>query len=155
MHHQIKILTSKEQSSGFLDVYKYIPSYMCRHSIFQMLNCLRRGNVRTLQFKPRQNFVKTPLWKMKVNDLAGEYDTSANTISTWKKHTDKYVKEAGQISSKRKQNITSPYKDVELALLYWLKEMGSRDVPPPFTNEILRAKANRFVPFLTRFFNLA
>ena len=36
----------------------------------------------------------------------------------------------------------SPYKDVELALLYWLKEMRSRDIPPPpLSKEILWAKA--------------
>ena len=46
------------------------------------------------------------------------------------KNADKSLEEAGQIS--RKQNVTSPYKDVKIALLYWLKEMRSRDVPPPF-----------------------
>ena len=61
--------------------------------------------------------------KIKVNDLTAKYDIPANKISTWKKHADKYLKEVGQISSKEKQNITSPYTDVELALLYCLKEM--------------------------------
>ena len=79
--------------------------------------------------------------------MAAEYDTPANTITTLKKHTDKYLKEGGQISSKRKQNITYLYKDVKLALLYWLKEMRSRDVTPPLMKEILQAKANRFAPF--------
>ena len=51
--------------------------------------------------------------KIKVNDLAAEYDVPANTVSTWKKHTDKYLKEAGQMSSKGKRNITSPYKDIK------------------------------------------
>ena len=61
------------------------------------------------------------------------HDTPANTITTLKKkHTDKYLKEAGQISSKWKQNITYLYKDVKLALLYWLKEMRSRGVNTPF-----------------------
>ena len=35
-----------------------------------------------------------------------------------KKNTDKYLKEADQISCKRKQNETFPYKDVKVALLY-------------------------------------
>ena len=73
MYDQIKIVTSKEQSSGFLDLYKYIPSYMYRNSIFQMPKCLRRGNSRILQFKPRQKFCKTSLSKITVNDLAAEY----------------------------------------------------------------------------------
>ena len=77
--------------------------------------------------------------------MAAKYDIPANTISTWKKNADKYFKDAGKISNKRKWNITSPYKDVELALLYWLKGMRSRDVPLPLTKEILRSKANRIV----------
>ena len=86
-YDQIKILTSKEQSCGFSGVYKYVPSYMYRHSIFQMPKCLRRGNARTLQFKPRQKFWWKHLYqKIKFNNLSAKYDIPANTISTWKKN---------------------------------------------------------------------
>ena len=47
-------------------------------------------------------FQKHLYQKIKVNDLAAEYDIAANTIFTWKKHADIYLKEAGQISSKRR-----------------------------------------------------
>ena len=59
------------------------------------------------------------------------------------KHAEKYFKVGGHLNQERKRMYASPYKDVKLALLYWLKEMKSRDVPLPLTKEILEAKANR------------
>ena len=38
----------------------------------------------------------------------------------------------------------SKYQDVELALLYWLKDMRSKDVPPPITLTLLRGKAEKY-----------
>ena len=147
-YDQIKILTSKDQASGFLDTYKYIPFYMYRNSIFQMPKCLRRGNARIIQFIPGQKFCESISIKklmLMIWLLSMIYQLIQYLLG--KKHADKYLQKAGQISGKRKQNITSPYKDVKLALLHWLKGKRSRDVPPPLTKEILRAKANRFVPF--------
>ena len=37
----------------------------------------------------------------------------------------------------------SKYKDIELALLYWIKDMRSRDQPPPLSKGILKAKAEQ------------
>ena len=85
MYDQIKILTLKEQSNGFLDVYIYIPSYMYRHSTFQMPKSLRRGNARPdpLTIQTKAEILQKHLYqKIKVNDLAAEYDIPANTIST-------------------------------------------------------------------------
>ena len=78
-----------------------------------------------------------------INELVAEYNIPASTIFTWETHADKYLKEGGHLNQKRKTMYASPYKDVKLVLFYWLKEMRSRDVPPPLTKETLRAKADR------------
>lgn len=79
----------------------------------------------------------------KINALAEQFDLPQNTISTWKKQADKLFKEAGSSTPKRKRIRLSPYKDIELALLYWLKDMRSRDVPPPLSFATLRVRAER------------
>ena len=81
--------------------------------------------------------------KVKIVELATEYKIPTNTLSTSKKYADQILKDVGHLSNKRKQNKISPYRDVELSLLYWLKEMQLREVPPPLTKEILWSKANR------------
>ena len=92
----------------------------------------------------RSNLLRRHIYdKEKINDLAQEFGIPANTISTWKKHADKIFKEAGSGQQKRKRMRLSPYKDIELALLYWLKDMRSRDVPPPLDGTTLRVKAER------------
>ena len=42
----------------------------------------------------------------------------------------------------------SEYKDVELALLYWIKDMRSRDHRPPLSKGILKAKAEQEVHYI-------
>ena len=81
--------------------------------------------------------------KVKIIELATEYNIPANAITTCKKHADKILKDVGHLSNKRKKNKISLYRDVKLALLYWLKEMWLTDVPPPLTKEIIWSKANR------------
>ena len=39
---------------------------------------------------------------VKIIELATEYNIPANTITTWKKHADKILKDAGHLSNKRK-----------------------------------------------------
>ena len=108
MYDQIKILTSKEQYSGFLDVYKYVPSYMYSCILFfKCQNVSEEEIPEPYNSNQGRNLQKHLYQKIKVNDVAIKYDIPANTIFTWKKHADKYLREAGQISSKRKQNITS------------------------------------------------
>ena len=46
-------------------------------------------------------------------------------------------------AKKRIRMHHSKYKDVELALLYWIKDMQSRDHPPPLSKGILKAKAEQ------------
>ena len=79
---------------------------------------------------------------IKSNELVVEHNIPASTISTWKTCRQKLKSMWPMDNKKRKRMYASPYKDVKLALLYWLKEMRSRDVPPPLTKEILRTKAN-------------
>ena len=40
--------------------------------------------------------------KVRIIELATEYKIPANTISTWKKHADKILKDVGDLSNKRK-----------------------------------------------------
>ena len=57
---RIKTLTSKEQSSGFLDVYKYIPG--CMYScilFFKCQNVSEEQMPETYNSKQDRNFVKT------------------------------------------------------------------------------------------------
>ena len=79
----------------------------------------------------------------KINDLAKEFNIPQNTISTWKKHAEKIFKQASDSAPKRKIMRLSRYKDVELALLYWLKDMRSQDVPPPIDGPTMVAKAEK------------
>ena len=76
-YDQIKIVTSKEQSSGFLDVYRYIPSYMYSYILFcKCQDVLEEETSEPYNSNQGRNFVKTSLSKIKVNDLAAKYDTS-------------------------------------------------------------------------------
>ena len=58
-----------------------------------------------------------------------------------KKNSDKILADSVKAGKKRKRMRLSKYKDVELALLYWIKDMRSRDHPPPLSKGILKAKA--------------
>ena len=78
----------------------------CTHTVIFYFSNARMSQKRkcqnlTIQTKP-EILQKHLYQKIKVNYLAAEYDIPANTISTWIKHTDKYLRKAGQISSKGK-----------------------------------------------------
>ena len=77
----------------------------------------------------------------KINELAVKYDVKANTITTWKKHADTIFKEAGSLQPARKRMRASKYEDVEIALLYWLKDMRSKNGAAPLSKDFMIAKA--------------
>ena len=63
-YYQIRILTSKEQSSGFLDVYKYIPGY--KYSCILFFKCQNVSEEERPEPKnsnQARNFPKTSLCK--------------------------------------------------------------------------------------------
>ena len=68
--------------------------------------------------------------KVKIIELATEYNIPASTITTWKKHAGKILKDVGHLSNKRKWNKISPDRDVKHGLLYWLKD-SDRDMCHP------------------------
>ena len=76
-------------------------------------------------------------------DICNEFDLPASTVCTWKKNSDKIHADNVKASKKRIRMHHSKYKDVELALLYWIKEMRSRDHPPPLSKGILKARAEQ------------
>ena len=57
----------------------------------------------------------------------------------------KILTDTVKAGKKRIRMHHSKYKDVELALLYWIKDMRSRDHPPPLSKGILKAKAEQQV----------
>ena len=79
--------------------------------------------------------------KVWLQDICEEFDLPASTVCTWKKNSDKILADSVKAGKKRKRMHLSKYKDVELALLYWIKDMRSRDHPPPLSKGILKAKA--------------
>lgn len=102
------------------------------------------GKRKNVEVELKVTILKRHLYnKEKVVALAKEFDIPANTISTWKKQADKLLKEVSDCAPKRKRMRTSPFKDIELAMLYWLKEMRSKPIPPPISSSILNGKAER------------
>ena len=71
--------------------------------------------------------------KVRFQDICDEFDLPASTVCTWKKNSDKILTDSVKAGKKRKRMHLSKYKDVELALLYWIKDMRSRDHPPPLS----------------------
>ena len=65
-----------------------------------------------------------------------------------KKNASKILDSVGKPSYNQVRLRGSKYQDVELALLYWLKDMRSKDVPPPFTLTLLRGKTEKYDIFL-------
>ena len=59
------------------------------------------------------------------------------------RNSDKILADSVKACKKRIRMRLSKYKDVELALLYWIKDMQSRDHPPPLSKGILKAKAEQ------------
>ena len=81
--------------------------------------------------------------KVWLQDICDEFDLPASTVCTWKKNSDKILADSVKAGKKRIRMCLSKYKDVELALLYWIKDMQSRDHPPPLSKGILKAKAEQ------------
>ena len=77
--------------------------------------------------------------KVRLQDIC-EFDLPASTVCTWKKNSDKILTDSVKVGKKRKRMCLSKYKDVELALLYWIKDMRSRDHPPPLSKGILKQR---------------
>ena len=84
----------------------------------------------------------------KIGDLGGGYNLADSTISTWKMNKDKIFQEAAEVGQDRKRKGHSPYLQVELAMLYWVRQMQSRVQPPPLTYCILKMKAKQYVIIL-------
>lgn len=73
------------------------------------------------------------------------YSLAPSTISTWKKRKAEIFDEVlKSVQPDRKRMRFSKYGDVEKALLYWLKDMRSRDHPPPIDSKIMMRQAERF-----------
>ena len=81
--------------------------------------------------------------KVQLQDICDEFDLPASTVCTWKKNSDKILADSVKASKKRIRMRLSKYKDVELALLYWIKDMRSRDHPLPLSKGIFKAKAEQ------------
>ena len=80
--------------------------------------------------------------------LAKCFNVSTSTVATWKKNASKILDSVGKPSYNQVCLQESKYQDVELALLCWLKDMRSKDVPPPITLTLLRGKAEKYDIFL-------
>ena len=78
-----------------------------------------------------------------ITQLAKTFNVSTSTVATWKKNSSKILDSVGKPSYNQVRLRGSKYQDVELALLYWLKDMRSKDVPPPITLTLLRGKAEK------------
>ena len=81
--------------------------------------------------------------KVQLQDICDELDLPASTVCTWKKNSDKILTDSVKAGKKRIRMCHSKYKDIELALLYWIKDMRSRDHPLPLSKGILKAKAEQ------------
>ena len=57
----------------------------------------------------------------------------------------KIFQEAAKVSQDRKRKGQSSYLQVELAMLYWVRQMQSRVQPPPLTYCILKMKTKQYV----------
>ena len=65
--------------------------------------------------------------KVRLQDIYDEFDLPASTVCTWKTNSDKILTDSIKAGKKRIRMCHSKYKDIELALLYWIKDMRSRD----------------------------
>ena len=79
-----------------------------------------------------------------ITQLAKSFNVSTSTVTTWKKNASKILDSVGKLSYNQVRLHGSRYQDVELALLYRLKDMRSKDVPPPITLTLLRGKAEKY-----------
>lgn len=77
--------------------------------------------------------------------LCKEYDLAPSTISTWKRQKEKILAEVNlSVQPTRKRIRLSRVPEVEKALLFWLKDMRSRDNPPPISRKLFMRQADRF-----------
>ena len=94
----------------------------------------------------------------KFGDLGQEYNLADSTISTWKKSKDKVFQEAAEVGQDQKRKGQCLYLEVELALLYCVRQLQYRVQPPPLSYLILKMKAKQKVMTLLfcvcRFFQL-
>ena len=81
--------------------------------------------------------------KVWFQDICDEFDLPASTVCAWKKNSDKILTDSVKAGKKGIRMCHSKYKDIELALLYWVKDMRSRDHSPPLSKGILKAKAEQ------------
>lgn len=85
--------------------------------------------------------------KEPATKLSKLYGLAPSTISTWKKRKAEIFDEVQRnVQPNRKRIRTSKYHDIERALLYWLKDMRSRDHPPPIDSKAMMRQAERYVP---------
>ena len=75
--------------------------------------------------------------------ICNEFDLPASTVCNWKKNSDKILADSLKAGKKRIRMCHSKYKDIKQVLLYWIKDMRSRDHPPPLSKGILKAKAEQ------------
>ena len=78
--------------------------------------------------------------KVQLQDICDEFDLPASTVCTWKKNSDKILADSVKVGKKRIRMHLSKYKDVELTLLYWIKDMRSRDHPHHFLRVFLKQR---------------
>ena len=79
-----------------------------------------------------------------ITQLAKSFNVSTSTVTTWEKNASKILDSVGKPSYNQVCLHGSKYQDVELALLYQLKDMRSKDVPPLITLTLLRGKAEKY-----------
>ena len=63
--------------------------------------------------------------KVRLQDICDVFDLPGSTVCTWKKNSDKILADSVKAGKKRIRMRLSKYKDIELALLYWIKDMKS------------------------------
>ena len=102
----------------------------------------RPGKYKSLELSKKAEIVKClEDGTMKVAEVAREYGLPRTTVSTWKKQSDKIIRDAGKSTPKRNRLRQSPHIEVERSLILWLREMRSLDIPPPITYMMLHLKA--------------
>ena len=70
--------------------------------------------------------------KVQLQDICDEFDLAASTVCTWKRNSDKILDDSVKVGKKRIRMCHSKYKDIELALLYWIKDEIQRSSPTTF-----------------------
>lgn len=83
--------------------------------------------------------------KEKIINISKQTGIPPNTISTWKSQQNKIFAEvAKSVQPQRKRMRFSCLPNVEKALLYWIRDMRSRDKPPLLDGQLIMEKAEVF-----------